>query len=461
MTNMIGCDVLVIGAGSGGLAAAKAAREHGAGSVVVLERNAYAGGILRQCIHDGFGLIRYGKILTGPEYAYKAYHEALRSGAEVLLGRHVANITPNKVVTSYSKGGIEAYKAGAIVLATGCRERTRGAISIPGSRPAGIYTAGVAQRLINCQNILIGKRVVILGSGDIGMIMARRLKLEGISVVAVVEAMARPSGLARNVSQCLYDYGIPLYVNTTVTEIIGKKRVEAVRIASVDERMNPIQGTESVLECDTLVLSVGLIPENEVALTCGVRVNDDNSVVTDGFLQTSVRGVFSCGNSRHIMDLADYVSEQGETAGGNAAKYILGQPLDSWDESRTSCMKKGFPEDNTVTCTICPSGCQIGWNRVNDTFTGNRCPRGKLFARQEMTDPVRTVTTTVRIHNSDIETLVPVRSIKPVPKDEVINVVRSLNGICLDEMEDGDRIEVPLKCGGIAEMIADKEIKEC
>ncbi len=419
------CDVLVVGGGPGGLAAAKAARESGVNSVVVLERNSYAGGILEQCIHDGFGLKRFGQALTGPQYAQKVYQETLDSGASVLFGRHVTDITSDKVVTAYTRDGIEKYVARSIVLATGCRERTRGAISIPGSRPAGIYTAGVAQRLINCQNVMVGKRVVILGSGDIGLIMARRLMLEGSKVLAVVEIMHEPCGLARNISQCLYDFDIPLYVNTTVSEIVGKKRLEAVRIAQVDDNMKAIPGTERKVECDTLIMSVGLIPENELALTCGVMLNDDNSVITDVYLQTSVDGVFSCGNSRQVMDLADYVSEQGEKAGRNAARYITEESMEAWDDTRTNCMKRGFPETDTVTCSVCPNGCQVKWDKDNDSFNGNQCSRGEVFARGEMTNPVRYVTTTIRVNNKE-KPLMPIRSSDPVPKNEVMSFVRRL-----------------------------------
>lgn len=422
------CDVLVIGGGPGGLAAAYAAKKAGADSVIVLERDREAGGILNQCIHNGFGLIRYQKELTGPEYAGLAIKETLGSGAEILTSRHVAEISPAHEATVYTRNGIEKYQAKEIVLATGCRERTRGNISIPGSRPAGVFTAGVAQNLVNRKNVMVGKRVVILGSGDIGLIMARRLTLEGAKVLAVAEILPEPAGLARNVRQCVYEFGIPLYVNTTVSNIIGKKKLEAVELSDVDENHQVIPGTGRVMECDTLILSVGLIPENEVAETAGIKLNPNNSVDTDRYLQTSTDGIFSCGNSHHVMDLADYVSEQGEMAGRNAVHLIKGEPMETWDEEKTNCMKKGFPEKDTITCTVCPNGCQVKWDEMAGSFTGNRCLRGADFALQERKNPKRIVTTTVRVRDGH-QPLVAVRTKVPVEKDRVIEVVKELRSM--------------------------------
>ncbi len=426
------CDVLIIGGGPGGLAAACSAKKEGAGSVIVLERDSKPGGILNQCIHDGFGLIRYHETLTGPEYAHKALVEAMDAGAEILCSRHVSDIkhgdSEDYIVSAYTKDGIEDYKAKAIVLATGCRERTRGNISIPGSRPAGVFTAGVAQNLINVRNVMIGKRVVILGSGDIGLIMARRLTLEGANVLAIAEIMPEPTGLARNISQCVYEFNIPLYVKTTVSKIIGKKKLEAVELSDLDEEGKVIPETARRIDCDALVLSVGLIPENEVAQTIGVALMPNNSVDTDEFLQTSVKGIFSCGNSRHVMDLADYVSEQGELAGRNAVNLIKGQSMETWDEEKSNCMKKGFPEEGTVTCTICPNGCQVKWNKDTDSYSGNRCPRGIEFAKQERLEPKRTVTTTVK-HLDGEGVLIPVKTAEKVRKEQVKDVVNTLKSV--------------------------------
>lgn len=428
-------DVLIIGGGPGGLAAACAAKKSGAKKVMVLERERKAGGILNQCIHNGFGLIRYNEELTGPEYANRAIREAVEAGVEVLTSRHVREIKAvdgNKhkgyIVLAYTNKGIEEYKTKTVILATGCRERTRGNISIPGSRPAGVFTAGVAQNLINVRNIMIGKRVVILGSGDIGLIMARRLMLEGAQVLAVAEIMPEPTGLARNVSQCVYEFGIPLYVKTTVSKIIGKQKLEAVELSELDGNGKIIPGTQRRIDCDALVLSVGLIPENEVAQTIGVKLGNGNAVDTDKYLQTSVAGIFSCGNSRHVMDLADYVSEQGEMAGRNAVHLINGETLESWDEEKSNCMKKGFPEEETVTCSICPNGCQVKWDETTGTYSGNKCQRGARFAEQERTAPMRTITTTVRIDAGD-RVLLPVKTKERVKKEYVFDVVHQLKNV--------------------------------
>ncbi|MBQ3696462.1 MAG: FAD-dependent oxidoreductase [Spirochaetales bacterium] len=433
---MRSCDVLVIGAGPGGLAAAFSARKAGAGDVIVLERDRKAGGILNQCIHNGFGLIRYNEELTGPEYAARAISEASDSGAMILLSRHVSDIRKENdgsfSVSAYTKDGIEVYRTKTIVLATGCRERTRGNISIPGSRPAGVFTAGVAQNLVNIRNVMIGRRVVILGSGDIGLIMARRLTLEGAKVMAIAEIMGEPTGLARNVSQCVQEFGIPLYVRTTVSRIIGKRRLEAVELSDLDRDGKVIPGTARRIDCDALVLSVGLIPENEVAQTAGVRLFANNAVDTDRYLQTSVPGVFSCGNSRHVMDLADYVSEQGELAGRNAVHLIEGRAMESWDEEKSNCMKKGFPEEGSVTCTICPNGCQVVWDEKAGTFSGNRCRRGARFAMEERSNPVRTVTTTVKTMAGD-GPLLPVRTLQKVPKDKVVELVSELRSVRVEK----------------------------
>lgn len=422
-------DVVVIGAGPGGLAAAKGAKDCGASRVVVLERNREIGGILNQCIHDGFGLIRYKDLLVGPEYAQRAIKEAEERHVDIFTEYHVAKITEDKVITAYSKKGIKEFKAKAIVLATGCRERTRGNISTPGSRPSGIFTAGVAQHLINIQNVMIGKRVVIVGSGDIGLIMARRLTLEGAKVLAVTEIMSEPTGLSRNISQCLYEFKIPLYVKTAVSRIIGEKRIEAVELSDLDDRGEIIPNTARCIECDTLVLSVGLIPENELANTVGIKLLDNNGVETDAFLQTSVDGIFSCGNSRQVMDLADYVSEQGEIAGHNAAHYIYKEDMERWDESRTNCMKKGFPEENTITCTLCPNGCQVKFNEKENSYVGNKCPRGRVFAEQEKINPKRVVTTSVKSLGE--KPLVSVRTKIPVSRGCIFNLIKTLNGVVI------------------------------
>lgn len=430
------CDVLIIGAGPGGLAAAVGAKKAGAGRVVILERDDCAGGILNQCIHDGFGIIRYNEQLTGPEYAVRAAYEAAQAGAEILCGCQVVSIKEDNTVIAVSREGLRRFLAGAIVLATGCRERTRGAISIPGTRPAGVFTAGVVQNFVNIRNIMPGRRVVILGSGDIGMIMARRLTLEGAEVRAIAEVLPEPAGLSRNVSQCVYEYDIPLYCSHTVSRIIGEKKLEAVEISEVDENLRTIKGTEQIIECDALVLSVGLIPENEVAETAGVLLDStSNGTLTDEFLQTSVPGIFSCGNSHRVMDLADYVSLQGELAGYNAAAYIFGTEMKPWEESRGTTMAKGLPAPDTVTCTLCPNGCQIRFS--DDKYEGNKCPRGLKFAEEERTSPRRIVTSTVKMRDGS---LLPVRTAAAVPKENVFDIIERLKGIHADDH---------IKCGDL------------
>lgn len=425
MEQMEQYDVVVIGGGPGGLAAAAAACESGAGRVAVLERDGRAGGILNQCIHDGFGIVRYGLQLSGPEYAERECGRAVQAGAAVQTGEAVLEISSDRIVTALGPNGLRRIRAGAVVLATGCRERTRGALSIPGTRPAGIFTAGTAQNLINLQNVMIGRRIVILGSGDIGLIMARRLTLEGAEVLGAAEIMDEPQGLARNVSQCLDDFGIPLHLGRTVSNIFGRHRLEAVEISRVDENRRIIAGSGRIIPCDTLVLSVGLIPENEVAETAGVSLDRrTNGALTDRFLQTSVPGIFACGNARAVMDLADFVSEQGELAGANAARYTLGEALQPWQKNPHNAARKGMPEQGSITCTLCPRGCQVQI-RADGTVTGNGCPKGAELARQEREEPRRILTTTMRISAADSR-LLPVRSDRPVPLREMRRIAAEL-----------------------------------
>lgn len=321
-------DIVVIGGGPAGMAAAIAAYDSGARDIIILDRENDLGGILRQCIHNGFGLHKLGKELTGPEYA-NTYKEMVEiRGIKVYYETTVTDLTADKIVTARNRDGILKIKAKAVILAMGCRERSRGALNICGTRPAGVYSAGTAQKLINCEGYAVGRKVVILGSGDIGLIMARRMSLEGAKVEAVCEIMPYSGGLTRNIVQCLEDFGIPLYLSTTVAEIHGDKRVEGVTIAKVDENRHIIEETKRYIPCDTLLLSVGLIPENELTRSAGIRINPITSgAFVDENRQTEIPGIFACGNVLQVHDLVDYVSDEAEIAGSAAAAFVAGEEL--------------------------------------------------------------------------------------------------------------------------------------
>jgi len=411
--------LVIVGGGPGGMAAALSAYENGIKDITILEREHRLGGILNQCIHDGFGLVQFGAMISGPEYAARYVWMLEDTSVKVETDTMVTDIAPDKTVTAVNRSGVQQYQPGAIVLATGCRERTRGAIAIPGTRPAGVFTAGVVQNLVNCRNIRVGSRVVILGSGDIGLIMARRLTYEGAKVLAVIELQAEPGGLQRNVSQCLYDFGIPLYTRHMVTEIRGRERVESVVMSAVDESGKPVPGTVQEIACDTLVLSVGLIPENELAQKAGVKLDQrTNGVLVDEYLQTSAAGIFACGNAKAVMDLADYVSAEGRLAGKNVARFLQGEPMEKRTRSYANPMAKGLPKKGSTTCILCPNGCQLEW--ADGKIVGNRCPRGAEFGRQEREAPKRSVTTMVLTENG---TFLPVRTDKPVPKEMAFDVI--------------------------------------
>ena len=317
-------DGIVIGAGCAGLAAAIAMKKNGLEKVVILERDEEAGGILNQCIHNGFGVTTFHQQMSGPAFAQKFYESAAAEGVEIITGAMVTELTTDHTVTYQSmKDGVMHLQASAIVLATGCYERNAGAIAIPGERPAGVFTAGQAQRYLNIDGMMVGKRVFILGSGDIGLIMARRMTLEGAEVIGVAEIMPYSSGLPRNIQQCLYDFDIPLYLSHTVTAIHGKRRLESIELSQVDENRKPIPSSTRTIPCDTLLLSIGLIPENSLAEACGIPMDPlIKGVKVDECYMSEIPGIFACGNGLHVHDLADYAAHQGTLAGKAAAMYV-------------------------------------------------------------------------------------------------------------------------------------------
>jgi len=431
------------------------------------------GGILNQCIHNGFGLGYFKEQLTGPEYAHRFIERVHHKGIQVMLDTMVLDLSTEeaeggkgpakKIVTVVGKEtGFRKLEAKSVILAMGCRERTRGAINTPGMRPAGVLTAGAAQRYVNVDGYMPGKKVVILGSGDIGLIMARRMTLEGAKVLACVEVMPFCGGLARNVVQCLDDFGIPLYLSHTVTDIKGRDRIEQVVVSKVDDKMRPIPGTEMYFDCDTLLLSVGLIPENELSLKAGIKVDPkSNGTVVHENMETTVEGFFACGNVAHVHDLVDNVTREAEKAGRSAAEYVLSNYYTLWVQNQicsgcgtsTYYRKKGdivkflppSPDGaafkmgkNEVICTVCPNGCHLKVDVEHDyKVTGNGCPKGKAYGKAEFTNPTRVITSTVKLKaagdNEALDSRIPVKTSNPIPKTEIMNLMKVIDEIELTE----------------------------
>lgn len=439
-------DIVIVGGGPAGLAAALAARENGVADILILEREDRLGGILNQCIHNGFGLHTFQEELTGPEYAARYIEKVEELQIPYKLQTMVLNIMPDKRVAAMNReDGLFEVQAKAVILAMGCRERPRGALNIPGFRPAGIYTAGTAQRLVNIEGFLPGRKIVILGSGDIGLIMARRLTLEGARVQAVVEILPKSGGLQRNIVQCLEDFDIPLLLRHTVVDIKGRERVSGVTVSAVDEQGKPIPGTGQEYDCDTLLLSVGLIPENELTRELGARMDPaTHGPVVNEKLETTIPGVFACGNVLHVHGLVDSVSEEAAEAGKNAAVSIK------------------QTEERCLTCIICPKGCSLRVRLEAGRVTlveGNHCKRGAQYAEKEVTNPTRIVTTIIPVRGGR-EKMLSVKTRTDIPKAKVQACMRALKNVTAEApVQIGNVILADVAETGV-DIIATKEISE-
>ena len=508
-------ELVVIGGGPAGMAAALAAYEAGLRDILIIERDGELGGILNQCIHTGFGLQHFREDLTGPEYAGRFIGQLRETCVRVNLDTMALEIVPRREAPGglacegvgnpgdssapdgehapdgesatddaetpdHSRGsyalhvvsrreGYRILRTKSVVLAMGCRERTRGAIGIPGTRPAGILTAGAAQRYVNIEGYMVGRRILILGSGDIGLIMARRLTLEGAKVLACVELLPYSGGLMRNIVQCLHDFDIPLYLSHTVTDIRGSRRVEGATVSRVDENRMPIPGTEIDFDCDTILLSVGLIPENELSRQAGLEIDQrTGGPVVYAEVGTSLPGVFACGNVLHVHDLVDSVTAESFLAGKAAASYVRGEPADFSLESNilagaipvSDAPVDRMPElhgtaeanSTTLICIACPKGCRLTVDEALNV-TGHGCERGRNYGREEVQNPVRIVTSTVRV-TEGVRRRCPVKTAGSVPRRVVFDVMRVLDGVCLRAPVQAGQTVVADICGTGVDVVA-------